>query len=1048
MCRFISGFVKQSQSISKFRKLPSSQDFNLLRQAGLARLEQLGSNLWTDYNLHDPGITIMEVLCYAITELGYRTDFDIQDILARRPDDTTKDFFTAAEILTCNPVTILDFRKLMIDQDGIQNGWLHNIHNPSPPETPQPTFHYKCAQADQSYQIKIRNSPTDGFQAKVLNGLYNVSLQLEDDDEFGDLNTNVLEWQVTNESGQVPVKVVLPLIEVEFPGWDYPLVNILEYSTLTGSHLSNYQNADGNISFDLSYEFDGDAAKTIPIQGIKLLIESTTDVGIPEPDIQTTFESIVDNSFAYFTTNRLKRTLTLIHKVYCVLHRHRNLCEDFVKFRIVRSQDIAICADIEVKPDADLEEALARIYFEIDRFLAPPVRCYSLLEMLNTGIPTEEIFEGLVLERGFIDAQELALSDLKREIHVSDLYRIIMAVQGVVSVKNLLVTNYLDGVAQTEGERWCLQLGGAFHLNFHPDKSKVLFYKDVLPFQADRVQVDRLLWTLKAEHSKPKLQRVETDLPIPSGTDRQLSQYVSIQNDFPLVYGIGAEGLPSTVSNLRKAQAKQLKAFLMFFDQLLANYLAQLDAVKNLLSVSDTLTIDRTYAVQPLYKQPGEPDQDDFPNVANLFQSFVVSLPSNTDLDNLNALQTQWDTFRTNPNNDYLQQLRQFTETEEQFLTRRNRFLDHLIARFAEAFTDYAVLMYTLVGKKSLAELIRDKQAFLSSYPEISSERGKAFQYKCYDAADGDTWQAQNVAGLKKRLCRLLGIDEFTRRQLGYTQTDILSDFTITGSAGSFGFTLTLNSNVVLRSSTSYGTEAEAMDAIRAVINQAVFPDRYDIHSLPNDTFGFDLIGADGNSLATHHTPFSSKDQIHAIATYIEQKYFREGMHLFEHILFRPIQDQLISQTDIDEGFFPECKLDQDCECPIADYYSFRITIVLPYWPVRFLSMDFRQYVERTIHMETPAHILPKICWIDVEPMNALEKCYREWLSESTQQQPDRDRLSDFTKTLVKQLNMLTTVYPEGVLHDCTNPTVDNDAVILNRTQLGTFEDIEDETPE
>lgn len=1041
--------MKESQSIFKFRELPKSQDFTFLRQMGLARIEKLASNLWTDYNLHDPGITILEVLCYAITDLGYRTHFNIQDILARRLDEKIKDFFTAAEILTCNPVTIIDFRKLIIDTEGIQNGWLHNTYNPPLPDIPQPAFYYQCSQADQSYEIRLNNPAIAGFEAKVLNGLYNVSLQLEEDDEFGDLNINVLDWKVNN----VPVQLVFPAIEVEFPGWDYPLVNILEYNTVTLVDLTNYQNIDGKISFDLSFQFDSDVGKTISILGIKLLIDSSTGVAINFTEIETTFESTADDAFARFFTRRLKRIFTIIHDVYCVLHRHRNLCEDYVKFRIVRSQEIIICADIEVTPETDLEELLAQIYFEIDRFLVPPVRFYSLPEMLAKGKPVEEIFEGLVLEHGFIDTPELALSDLKTEIHVSDLYRIIMALDGVITVKNLLVTNYLDGVAQTEGDRWCVKLGGSFNLNLRTDKSKVTFYKDILPFQADKNQVERLVQTLKAADSKPKFKRLENDLPIPEGSYKDLKQYVSIQNDFPLVYGIGADGLPTTASELRKAQAKQLKAFLMFFDQLLANYLAQLDEAKNLLSINQTISLTRTYAIQPLYKQAGEPEQEDFPNVANLLKSFVVeSLPSGTDLDNLPALQTQWDAFTTNVNNSYLQKLQEFSETEDQFLDRRNRFLDALIARFAEAFTDYAILMYDLTGKKSVTELIRDKEAFLASYPEISSERGKAFKYKCY-AANGDTiWQEHNVSGLQKRLCKLLGIDDFTRRQLGYTETDILADFTITGSAGNFGFILTIGGTVVLRSSNNnYATEAEVKAAIQTVIDRAVDPKNYNIRRL-NGTFDFDLQRQDDSMIATYGSAIATetlaKEKIQAIAAYIEAKYFREGMHIFEHILFRPVKDMAISQTDIDQGFFPECKLEQDCECPITDYYSFRITIVLPFWSLRFRNMDFRQYIERTIHTETPAHILPKICWVGVEAMNELEKRYREWLEEATKNIPDRNLLSDRIVALVKQLNTLTTVYPEGILHDCDNPISDDDIVILNRTQLGTFEDIEDETTE
>ena len=48
----------------------------------LAEVRRLSSALWTDHNTHDPGVTTLEVLCYAITDLAYRTDFATADLLA------------------------------------------------------------------------------------------------------------------------------------------------------------------------------------------------------------------------------------------------------------------------------------------------------------------------------------------------------------------------------------------------------------------------------------------------------------------------------------------------------------------------------------------------------------------------------------------------------------------------------------------------------------------------------------------------------------------------------------------------------------------------------------------------------------------------------------------------------------------------------------------------------------------------------------------------------------------------------------------------------
>lgn len=45
----------------------SSLDFAALRTEALHLLERLDGETWTDFNTHDPGITILEQLCYALS---------------------------------------------------------------------------------------------------------------------------------------------------------------------------------------------------------------------------------------------------------------------------------------------------------------------------------------------------------------------------------------------------------------------------------------------------------------------------------------------------------------------------------------------------------------------------------------------------------------------------------------------------------------------------------------------------------------------------------------------------------------------------------------------------------------------------------------------------------------------------------------------------------------------------------------------------------------------------------------------------------------------
>jgi len=57
-------------------------DYQQLYALGLNHVQYLASRIWTDYNVHDPGITTLELLCYVLTDLSYRASLPIQDLLA------------------------------------------------------------------------------------------------------------------------------------------------------------------------------------------------------------------------------------------------------------------------------------------------------------------------------------------------------------------------------------------------------------------------------------------------------------------------------------------------------------------------------------------------------------------------------------------------------------------------------------------------------------------------------------------------------------------------------------------------------------------------------------------------------------------------------------------------------------------------------------------------------------------------------------------------------------------------------------------------------
>ena len=185
---------KPSVSIPKQPEQKPAEDFYRLRREGIGFIEEMGSHLWTDYNTHDPGITILEALCYAITDFAYRTGWDIKDILtppAPSPDPDepfpNQPFFTAQNILTVNPLTPDDFRRLLIDLDTVRNAWV--VCKQCACET----GYYAWCEKDQLTLSYQQNCDNDQCKEVKPLGLYDVQLELEADPELGDLNNRKIE---------------------------------------------------------------------------------------------------------------------------------------------------------------------------------------------------------------------------------------------------------------------------------------------------------------------------------------------------------------------------------------------------------------------------------------------------------------------------------------------------------------------------------------------------------------------------------------------------------------------------------------------------------------------------------------------------------------------------------------------------------------------------------------------------------------------------------------------------------------------------------------
>ena len=875
-------------SISSNVSTGDDLDFAFLKQFGIDYISKVSGKIWTDYNTHDPGITILELLAYAVTDLGYRINLPIEDLLSK-PDEIIPyqgQFFRIEEILPVKPVTANDYRKLFIDLEGVKNAWLQPFRKKVFVNCKEELLSYTPFDIAEKYKKEF-----------TLQGLYEVLLDFDDFDP-ATYNTDI---KIAARKKQIENEVI---------------------------------------------------------------------------------------------------------KKY---HLNRNLCEDLMTVSEVGIHPVSVCAIIDVKPDADEEMIHARVLQTLGQYFSPSVRFYSLQEMLAKGYSSEEIFDGPILKNGFIDPEELKKAELRKEVRLSDIVHLIMNIDGVKLIKDISINN-CGPDAKPNGQPWiiCIDEGKKPALC---TKSAFSYTKGVLPVNINQQAVKKYLFKLeKAEADEQKQAQLNMLFELPAGQFLNVSEYSSIQNGFPETYGIGEFGLSPQASETRKAQARQLQAYLLFFDQILASYFSQLDMMKELLAVDHT--ISRTYFTQAV---------SDINGIENLIPAEYLNGTSDQLAEALFAdLDSKTD--------------------------RKNQLLDHLLSRFAESFSAYAFLMKQLYGSDATKAVIQSKETFLKSYAGLGTERGAAFNYFHQKKS---LWNSTNVSTVEKRIALLTGMTDFSRRNLSNDPVEIYQEKDDDGLLEYRWRIKDSAQNILCSSSKKYFSKEEMNKEILLVKMLAVDPQNYEIKQAKSGEYYYNLINPavpdtqdEGHVIARRLDYFANENSaakaIKQFVSFMKKVKPNEGMYLVEHIILRP--DESKEYTIDPEMFLPICEC---ADCEPLDPYSFRVSVILPGWTERFSNIDFRNFMEDLIRRELPAHVLARICWIgypsgkvdnDKNEMVQLEKAWKVFLETISKASQDKQIVIDLNTILSK----LHSIYPSGFLYDCDEETENlQGKIILGRTNLG-----------
>lgn len=745
-------------------------DFQFLRRAGLQHLGELSGQIWSDHNTHDPGVTILEALCYALMDLGYRTTLPVEDLRARASGVSSPagafagddNFFTPLEILSCNPTTVADYRKLLLEVDGVRNAWLE------PSKGDDPALYLAGGPGGEpgTNHTLACGSPSPNARRIPLNGLYSVLIEKDPAADDRVIFTGVQKLLSAHRNLCEDFREVVVLcpfeigicadVEIEkaaeptlvyeavlnaIQSYISPRIHYYTLKQLLDKGKAIEEIYAGRPFLDKSVGFiDLEELQNLPLR--KELYASDLYRSIKEIDGVVAIRDLLfqtdgaasqggGNIQRVRIPNRYVASFSLEHT--CIQLRVGPSVLHFDKRRIHTRLAVSGKASLE-RQDLDIQIPEGRFdparpdYNSVQNDFP---RVYGLGE---GGLPAD--------------------TTLLRQVQAQQL-------QGYLLFYDQLLANYLAQIAnfrslfsrQQESTRSPLER----HTYFNHGLERVPGLKQLLQLSAGgdpsdgsvlAVPVknnDTVKRTLKELDPRQEL-RIEGScgpeegaLPhLAHGTDtlREISVRQSMRDLAQGDYGI----------EIYEDQGGQF--FILRFTQ-----------------VSTWLFVGYLR-----YSKPADA------RAAANYAAFLATRPEyyrkTTQQNGEGSIDYRFDLVSNlAANSTYLQYL---LENQELYRERREAFLDHLLARFGNQFTDYALLQYQTAETKrqDRTQAIEDKSRFLSHYDELSRNRGRAFDYR------EPSWGTGNVSGYEMRVSLLAGIPTWTRRRLG--KFEVVESYRIT----------------------------------------------------------------------------------------------------------------------------------------------------------------------------------------------------------------------------------------------------------------------------
>ncbi|NSL86360.1 hypothetical protein ECE50_005945 [Chitinophaga sp. Mgbs1] len=936
MNQLIPPFIKPVEAVA------GDTDYSSLRAAAMEMITGYSGRRWTDHNEHDPGITTLEALCYALTEQLHFSNLSVSELLQllREKDALQTDFFQPQDILFNAPVTLLDWKKFLVDQDTVSNAWLTPLTNGNVP----PLF--------------LKNNVYNYTAGKSINiqGIYNALLQWAPDKNLGELNGNILSIPRTLNLPNGTQKTYWADLIFSFT-WDSTDVEAIAFRsilaitniTLTTGLVPDVA-APGVYFATLKIDLGGPSVTV----NVILRINTEMATGLERTNVETEFGNYLKDKTAGpvpVYNKIINQAWTLSLNIRKLLVAHRNLAEDFFQLSAVKIIEIGLQCDLELTPGIEIEPVLAEIFYVVDKFISPVI-------LFETPDPQNlaDSFEGPELLHGYLSDRQL-LQSPSCCLFLSDILHIMLEGKqqvrnpNIIAIFNLSLQSYINNKIAGNSEENCLRL--LEDISWRP---RLNIFKSAITVRQRGVMksfsISDVFNRFNVLKNTPAA--LPTALP-PADTGADAAQiplipaYYPVQYELPDCYQLSLQE--------KTAVNTQMRGYLFFFEQLLANMQSQWQHSMQLLSVANVGTETRF----PVNLRQALPFYDSY-------------------------LKAGYDTAL-------------LTDNKENQL-RRSLMLDHLLARLGEDFRYYGS-WNNLTG----AALNTAKYNFLISLPALATARLQAFDYSKV------SWNSTNTATVQQKLVHLLHLPDNLSKRRWKNPNNPAGPFSITGG-GPFGFTVN-NGNplqVVNSPNNNYAFRYEAEDAATAVIQWGGNIGNYQIQEKAG-AYSYVLLNDEQQLIAVSNnvlfvSPAAALAAATALAAYLAAQWLPlEGMHLVEMLLLRPqvyvtggLQDELLTIPQVNgaiaEGFN-------------EDMYSSQVMAVLPGAGPRFGDPGYQEVAAAVIRKELPAWLQVRVVWLNIFKMFEFEEAYQSWVSTVSNPAATEVNIQSAKKGMVRIVNSI-----------------------------------------